>query len=117
MAVNNSGVTKVGALVGASLTLAVGGILAMVLNGFPAGWSGGGADFNEHVEGDTLQITVAGEEYRIGDETLSLEEVEALVLDSEYDRVDVIFAPDARTLARDRLYDVLREHGIRFAAP
>ena len=115
MAVNKSGVSKVGALAGVSLTLAVGGILAMVLNGFPAGWNGGGGEFNEYVEADTLQITIAGEEYRIGGETLSLEEVEALVSDSEYDRVDVIFAPDARTLARDRLYDVLREHGIPYA--
>lgn len=112
---NKSGVTKVGALVGASLTLAVGGILAMVLQGLPLGWSGGGGEFNEYIDGDVLRITIAGEEYRIGEETVSLDELETLLSDSEYDRVDVIFAPDARTLARDRLYDVLREHGIPYA--
>ena len=112
---SKSGASKVGVLVGGSVALAVGGIIAMVLSGLPLGLGGGGAEFHEHVEGDTLQITIAGEEYRIGGETLSLEEVEALVLEYEYDRVDVMFAPDARTLARDRLYEVLREHGIRYA--
>jgi len=112
--VSKSGASKVGVLVGGSVALAVGGIIAMVLSGLPLGLGGGGAEFVEQVEGDTLQITIVGEEYRIGGETLSLEEVEALVLDLEYDRVDVIFASDARTLARDRLYEVLREHGIRY---